>query len=154
MGTAADEASMTQSLLPLQTPVDTTWQSINQTFTVATSGVYYIGFHSSSALGTGTSSQRLDDINITIVTGIKENDAASLVSISPNPTSGLVNIMSRSNEKTTVAVYNNMGQEVASYNFNQAFKTQIDLSAFANGIYTIRVNNASQSVVNKVILNK
>lgn len=154
LGTAADEASMTQNLLPLQTPVDTTWQSINQSFTVAASGVYYIGFHSSSALGTGTSSQRLDDINISIITGIKENDAANMVSVSPNPTSGLVNVFSRYNEKTSVSVYNNMGQEVASYNFSQAFKTQIDLSAFANGIYTIRLNSASQSVVNKVVLNK
>ena len=63
--------------------------------------------------------------------------------IYPNPTSGLVNIVSR--EEQTVTFYNIVGQQVYEGTCNG--NLQIDTKAFGAGFYTVRVGNTTSKLI-------
>lgn len=79
---------------------------------------------------------------------IDENLLGSF-SIYPNPTNGIINVETTSFEKLYLSVYNSMGEMVFQSNFQS--KTQIDLSAFSNGIYLIQLENENDQTVFKII---
>jgi hypothetical protein len=83
IGTTNTAAAMTQQLSNIT--MDAVWIPSVTTFTVPASGTYYIGFHAS---GTGSPILRVDDILVSMGTGINESDNSHLISIYPNPTSG------------------------------------------------------------------
>ena len=145
---ADGQASVLVNQLIIQdpTPLDTTYQHSISTFTVQNSGVYYVAFHAHSALGTGTSSIRLDAINLDDGTfiGIDENKAFHNVSVYPNPNSGVFYLNSHASLKNVkVDVFNITGQNVYSTKNNDLNQQRIDLSSQANGVYTIRISSDS-----------
>ena len=74
-----------------------------------------------------------------------EESLGHSASIYPNPTSGLVNIMSEGEQ--TVIIYNMMGQVVFEGVCDGAL--QIDTKRFGAGVYAIKVGNETQRVVVK-----
>jgi hypothetical protein len=62
----------------------------------------------------------------------------------PNPTAGNVTVIC--NEKTTLAVYNSLGQLIYSTNIKEQ-KTQIDLNKEPNGIYFIRIGTLTKKII-------
>ena len=74
-----------------------------------------------------------------------EESLGHSASIYPNPTSGLVNIMSEGEQ--TVIIYNMMGQVVFEGVCDGAL--QIDMKPFGTGIYAVKVSNETQRVVVK-----
>ena len=78
---------------------------------------------------------KIDDISVTPGTGINDND--NNVSIYPNPANNVINVNASSNINT-IEVFNMMGQRVAAFDANNT-TANINVSALANGIYTMRI---------------
>lgn len=92
---------------------------------------------------------------LTNVIGINEvlNESAA-ISIYPNPSTGILNISSKSTAKNVhVSIINTIGQEVYATDFDNIFgKKEINLSGMADGIYSIQFKSESGSVSKKVVL--
>ena len=86
-----------------------------------------------------------------MVTGINNHSLNNSVSVFPNPASGIINVKSSVSEDNMQLVINNyLGQPVYSEKFSGAFKTQVDLSNFANGIYAVQLIT-SKGTINKTV---
>jgi hypothetical protein len=153
IGTAADTL-MTDIIVSNPIPGDTAYQYSSNLFSVNATGIYYIAFRAYSNLGTGTSSLRIDDINISEQSvGVKELNANS-VSLFPNPSNGMVTITNTSADKNAqVFVYNHMGQAVASTKM-AGMRETLDLSSQPNGIYMVEVRSDKGSVNKKVVITR
>lgn len=79
------------------------------------------------------------------LTGQEEHLAQSPVTLSPNPTSGLVRIGGGKAE--VIQVYNSLGQWVKTYrNCNE-----IDLSNLPEGVYTLRISSEEGCTAKRVV---
>ena len=75
------------------------------------------------------------------------------VSIYPNPTAGLLNVVT--SENATVQLMDISGQEVLLETTVNAYeKQEINVSDFANGIYIMKVSNNNSVTIKKIVLNK
>ena len=79
------------------------------------------------------------------VTADVEENLSLCTSIYPNPTSGMLNIVSQGQQNVTI--YNLVGQRVFEGMCNSTM--QIDMKQFGTGIYAILVGNETQRVVVK-----
>ena len=148
IGTSNTAAAMTQQISNVT--MDIIWTQSVTTFTVPTTGTYYIGFHAS---GTGSPILRIDDILVSFGTGITEEDNSHLVSIYPNPTTGVLFISSKLEAKqTTIEVLNTLGQVVYTMSAGNSVSNQIDLSSFSSGIYSVRFTTEKETIVKKISL--
>ena len=157
VGNAQSMSQMTQLLVKDTLPTDTVYHHSIITFSVPNSGIYFIGFHAYSSGGTGTSSLRLDDINLDNGTfiGIKENSISNRVSIYPNPGAGIFYLNAASYSKNVnVDIFNVSGQKIYSSQYNNLNQQRIDLSKQSNGIYTIRITSDSFVENHSIILNR
>lgn len=148
-GTATTGASMTNNIAVDPLFADSSYHMASHSFSVASDGVYYIGFN-----GFGSSPQnslRLDDVSLAVSTGINENTIENKVSVYPNPASDFLNVTAKLKGQSTLIIYNNLGQEVMNYSFNEAFKVQLDVQSLAKGVYTVKINNADGVVINKFV---
>lgn len=69
---------------------------------------------------------------------------------SPNPTSGVLNLNGKS--ISNVVVYDVLGKEIANKNYSALNTVSFDLSSYNNGVYMVKVTNASgQSDTIKVV---
>ncbi len=87
--------------------------------------------------------------------GINEAlDRSSFISMYPNPTTGMLNIVSNSTAKDVqVDVVNSIGQQVYSTKFeNISSNRQIDISGMSDGIYMVQLKSSTGTVSKKVIL--
>lgn len=96
--------------------------------------------------GLGIRAITIDDDLVSV-----ESVATSGISIYPNPSNGLVNI--NNVEGANVQVLNIMGQVVASIE-NASVNNTIDMSAFANGTYMVRVVNGAEVSTHKINISK
>jgi PKD repeat protein len=82
----------------------------------------------------------------------------NLLTVNPNPTSGLlnININLAENEDITLSIYNAVGKEVLTINNDEIANGlyTVDLSNNANGIYYVKMNVKGSIITKKVILNK
>jgi len=90
--------------------------------------------------------------------GISKSNIEKNVSLMPNPSTGLVNVLLRfSNvENVSVSVTNVIGQEILSNKFDgiSTFVAPLDLSAQPNGIYFVTVSNGTEKMVQRLVINK
>lgn len=90
--------------------------------------------------------------------GVTENSLNRNVTLLPNPTSGLVNVVLTlsSKENLNISVANALGQTIISNNYNSISNDMIslDLSSQNNGVYFVTVSNGKDKMVKKVVLNK
>ena len=99
------------------------------------------------------------NINCRDIIGINNIDFANLVSVYPNPTTGVFNInFSEINSaNVNLSVYDLVGKNVytsGNFNVNGNETKSIDLSKNANGIYFVRVQVDGQPYTVKLTLNK
>ena len=89
--------------------------------------------------------------------GVDELDLDNMMTVAPNPTTGLLNINVDlpENEEISVNVYNAMGQKVTEVvNGNISHGTyQVDLSGNANGFYYVKMAVRGTVITKKVMLN-
>lgn len=88
--------------------------------------------------------------------GIEENIFYKNVTVSPNPTNGLINLSLQNSLKneTLVQVTNVLGNKIESFVLNKHFKGEypIDLSKNGSGIYFIQLENGSDKKTFKIIV--
>lgn len=97
----------------------------------------------------------IDDINISkigIVSGIESLQTKDIVSVFPNPTDGIVNIIDFE-INSSIEVFNIIGDKIYTGILSKG-NNSIDLSNFSNGVYFIKLNTGGQIVTNKIVLNK
>lgn len=75
--------------------------------------------------------------------------------IFPNPSTGFITINNLYlNDDAIISVYDVCGKQVFTKKYIQQKNSEvIDLSGFENGIYFLKVNDASQSITKKIIKN-
>jgi hypothetical protein len=105
----------------------------------------YIEVVATDNLG-ATTTQRVYVNNRTTALNELKNQA---ISISPNPTTGLLNIKLAKAGK--VKVLNTLGAIVASENTNNNNIVNLDLSNEAKGIYFVQFNNGSEVITRKFV---
>jgi plastocyanin len=87
--------------------------------------------------------------------GIEENQWIENISVSPNPSSGAVNVLFQEKlmKNVTVHVYANDGRLVKSSLVSQSeSKMQLNLSDIAKGIYAIEVTDGKNVSIRSIIL--
>jgi hypothetical protein len=89
----------------------------------------------------------LDDFTVTAGVGVENFDIDNTVSVYPNPATNVLNINANSNINR-VEVYNMMGQMVGMYEANDV-NTQINTTAFANGVYTVKIATENGTTTKK-----
>ncbi len=154
VGTGDNVPAMTQTLeADAAMTGDGIYYEDTLTFTVPTTGTYHIGFKAINSDVTNTIALRLDDVLLHDAgpVGVKEI-TSDLVSIYPNPSTGVVNFTTVSGS-TKIEVYNAMGALVYSDAKLTAGKHSLDLTNFSKGIYSIKATNGNAVDVKKVTIN-
>ena len=76
---------------------------------------------------------------------LSTNDVAlETFSAYPNPTTGLLNIKSKT-DVDNVTVYNLLGQSVASFNKNQIIDSTVNLSELSEGLYLVKITSGDKT---------
>ena len=83
------------------------------------------------------------------IVGIKEIDKSNSISIYPNPTSSILTIETNSNTQQKLEIVNLLGQTMYTYYIYS--KATVDVSAFAKGIYIMKLNTDKGIIVKKFI---
>jgi len=155
---SSQDTTLTQIIATEPVPTDTTYKFSTNTFTVPSSGIYYVAFRCFSSTGTGTSSERIDDVTLTIDNGnsIKEKNISQAISVYPNPSNGRITLTNSGIDgEYQVKIMNAMGQLVQNTNFSGKYVNHtLDLSSFPNGIYMMEVKTDKQMMNKKIIINK
>jgi len=88
------------------------------------------------------------------VTGVNSVNAANnAVSIYPNPTSGLLNVVV--SENATVQLMDITGKQVLLQTTINAYENQgVNIAGFANGVYIMKVISENNVTVKKIVLSK
>ena len=83
-------------------------------------------------------------------TSINVNNLDNSLSIFPNPTNSILNIIDKQNQfqNATIVIKNYLGQVV----FVSAFNNQIDLSQLSSGMYYIVIKDKLSGISNKIII--
>lgn len=83
-----------------------------------------------------------------------ENDAAlDLFTVSPNPTSGIINLTTSSASDATVELIDEAGRLIWTQSHQNILSTSIDLTDYSRGTYLIRVVSKASSQIIKIIKN-
>jgi hypothetical protein len=87
----------------------------------------------------------IDQTNV----GVNELGKLKEISIYPNPTTDVLNIIDKGNlfQNSTIEIKNYLGQSV----FNSPFTPQIDLSGLSSGMYFLTIRNMNTSQSHKII---
>lgn len=81
----------------------------------------------------------------------KDSFSNSIVSLFPNPTTGLVSFDNSINSFENVIIYNYLGQEVSKQKLNSISDSQINLSDFSNGVYLLKFIGENNNSVARVV---
>ena len=99
----------------------------------------------------------VDDINIDNSTGINEIENDEQFSVYPNPVNNNLQIYftAKSNSKINIELINALGKTVKSEMYETAMGgiLSMNVSAVANGVYFLRINENGNSVNKKLIIN-
>jgi hypothetical protein len=79
-----------------------------------------------------------------------------VLSVSPNPTSGVLNVKVKGydNERVSVAIINAFMSKILEKEFtvtHQDFNTEFDISQYPSGIYFLHFTYGSHTLIKKVI---
>ncbi|MES2680566.1 MAG: T9SS type A sorting domain-containing protein [Bacteroidota bacterium] len=121
-------------------------------------GTYTVNLTASSSAGSHVSSHVVVVTDCSDVGLRGESLLQSSIQLAPNPTSGMVQIISTNgeNQSLDVTIHNYLGQFVSTMTFKDiAAKTAaFDMSTYANGVYFITISNGQDKAVKRLILNK
>lgn len=122
------------------------WETITLELPEA-SGTYLIGFKAKSNEADGV---YVDDVYVGNNPDVGINEHSALVAtVSPNPTNGIVTL-SANVAKGDVAVFDMMGKQVLTATIVEG-RADIDLSAFAKGVYMARISSETGSRTIKLV---
>lgn len=153
---------------------DATWYSVNCPVEGATIGLYYMGkYLASSKVSGGVATFNFAPINIldtVFITATKQNYSPyygyakvvefpastkdvnfdNNISISPNPTNGIVNIKTTNNEMLKSITINDIQGKVVYKNQNSTYNYLIDTKQLSKGVYTCTIESEKYHWVRKL----
>jgi hypothetical protein len=93
------------------------------------------------------------------VTAINKNSVLDAnVSLHPNPSNGLVNIVATlpNSQSLEISVHNSLGQLISSTKHTGVTSNvfTMDLNEYSNGVYFVTINNGEEKIVKRLILSK
>ncbi|MDD3687436.1 MAG: T9SS type A sorting domain-containing protein, partial [Bacteroidales bacterium] len=97
-------------------------------------------------------SQQSTDFCIINTKDEENNNISNNLRIYPNPSSGLINF-EFGDIIESISVYNNLGQLMIDQSIND-YSSNLNIESLPQGIYLVKVNTASETIIKKVILNK
>ena len=145
LATAQDVATSTQ--LIATEVIDSIYHLSSNTFTVPTNGNYYIAWHAFSAAG--SSSIRVDLVNLSGATGINETANTGGVKLFPNPAESVLAIQVKKYDNATVRIFDITGNEIYNAALNE-MNTTVDVSNYASGLYLVKVQGQDFSYSEKL----
>lgn len=147
-GVDGNSSAMSNLVVQNPIPTDTMYQMVNVNISPATTGSYHLGFHAYAAAG--TSSIRIDNINLSLATGISSIKKSNLL-VSPNPSNGVFNVFLPENNSKLV-VSNLIGETVhTEANLNEG-NNSIDLRNIPTGTYLITVQGNGKAYTSKIVI--
>ncbi|WDO12239.1 GEVED domain-containing protein [Flavobacterium sp. WW92] len=143
IASSADYNAMTRNIVDYPAITNNTPLESSTTFTVETSGVYYLGFNAYSI--TDRAQIYVDNIAVDVSLSTPDFETTAFKAY-PNPVKGILNL-SYTKNITDVAVFNLIGQQVIAKPIN-ADNGQIDMSSLPAGTYLVKVtaDNAVKTV--------
>jgi trimeric autotransporter adhesin len=141
-------------------------QSLNFSVTIpasTTPGSYYVIFFADNVSSVAESNEGNNvsyvPFQVTAVTAVSNSYSALIIGIYPNPTDGISNVRMEgiADGQVNLSVYDAFGSKVLSDKATVSgniLDTQVELSHFAAGIYTLKIEHSNGNSVVKIILNK
>ncbi|MBL4753799.1 MAG: T9SS type A sorting domain-containing protein [Flavobacteriales bacterium] len=83
--------------------------------------------------------------------GIEENDLSAVVSIYPNPTTGLITVAGLPEEAEKITVYNVLGELVHDVELSGSNNPVLDLTGFPGGLYHLQVLQGETTLTSRII---
>ena len=125
---------------------------INPTHNFNTPSIYNVSLTASN--GNCKDSIFTQTIDLTS-TSIKKISNKSIISISPNPSNGLINLELSNIKNSTwnIIITNEIGQNVYNENYSNSKET-IDLSGLSSGVYMIKITSNEISKTEKLVISK
>lgn len=161
-GTAATPAGQTITLFTNNNITNAAYALANNTSTPAvlditpTTGTYFIGFNARSLGDQGFLA--VDDLTITAGPLGTSDALKRAVSVFPNPsTSGVFNLEifgAKAKQALSVEVTNMLGQRVYTGTAKDNFRSEVNLSSLAAGIYNIKVRNGEEFTMQQIAIVK
>lgn len=150
LATAQDVAASTQ--LIATEVIDSIYHLSSNTFTVPTNGNYYIAWHAflpSTSTIQGSSSLRVDLVNLSGATGINEATNVGGVKLFPNPAESVLAIQVKKYDNAMVRIFDITGNEIYNAALNE-MNTTVDVSNYASGLYLVKVEGQDFSYSEKL----
>ncbi|MBL4604247.1 MAG: T9SS type A sorting domain-containing protein [Flavobacteriaceae bacterium] len=94
----------------------------------------------------------IDDMVVNGTLSVNNNEFSNIVSVYPNPSNGIFNIQWPNNEKTTISVYNYLGQKISEHKNITSGSYSLDLSNQSKGLYLLKINSNGKLASKKIIL--
>jgi hypothetical protein len=93
-------------------------------------------------------------VNVSVCTGIANNEHESDVIIAPNPNNGtfMISITNTHNASLNMEIFSVEGQQVQSQVITRPGGEQIDVSHLAKGVYFIQLTDADKRLVKRMII--
>lgn len=82
-------------------------------------------------------------------TGITDMNFENNFSISPNPTTGILNINSKDNNKFSVTLFNSLGKKIEETHSIQYLK--LNINNYPAGFYFIHIQSGNKLITKKII---
>jgi len=114
-----------------------------------TSGLYYWHVRSVRTPDFVGSWSKRETFVVSDNVSVSESDRDTQISLSPNPTTEFVNILMDAAQFASIVVFDANGALVATKNVKGLSSTKLDVSAFANGAYTLSLLTPTGKVVSK-----
>ena len=91
-----------------------------------------------------------------VISGIETNNAASQVTLYPNPTNRILNMMwsNAVQGEAKVELSNALGAKVLSFTSPAQGIEKIDMSSYSPGVYFVAITNGSTTSVSKFVYTK
>jgi hypothetical protein len=113
-----------------------------------TSGLYQL------VVNSGNCSITSDEFFVEPTVGIMDIVGLKSIKAYPNPSTGIVNIMSNSKSGglKTITLLSPIGEEILKIEAEKQLELSVDFSSQAKGVYLLRLEAEKESVIEKVIL--
>jgi hypothetical protein len=87
-----------------------------------------------------------------VTTGIKNvNEQQSVITIGPNPTTGLLRITTSANQSGKIILWNSLGETLINHGY-QWGSAELDLSEFPEGLYSLMITNENNAGIKKIVV--
>lgn len=92
----------------------------------------------------------IDTLYNNYTTGINDYAKDRLTRVYPNPSTGVINLETNSNDEKNIIVINSIGEEIVKKNTSSS-KVAFDISGYPSGLYFVIINSKDKSETIKII---